>query len=291
MMFIRTIWGLLCAFILLLSGIQHVSAQNTVVKYLPPESEDDSRSFYYFDLLELAMEKTIEDYGPYTLKPAEGSYTQREGLKAMRDDVIDVVHTMTSKPRELVFKPIRIPLTKGLIGYRLLLVLKGNEDIVSKGDHLSAIKDITYVQGSDWPDTEILEKNGFKIKSRKNYPDLFEMLKNNEGDAFPRSILEIWEELKAQPDFELEDDILIKYPAAVYFFTKLENIKLAERIETGLKLAIEDGSFDSLFNKYYGDWLDNAKISNRKIIELENPLLPKETPVDKHEYWLNVETL
>jgi len=272
----------------ILFTLTSLSAQTTVVRYLPPEFEGDTRSNYYFDLLELAMEKTVSTHGEYELKPAEGSYTQREGLIAMRDGAIDVVHTMTSKPRELVFRPIRIPLNKGLIGYRLLMVENRNKNILLGSANENGLKQLTFVQGSDWPDTEILEKNGYNVVTHKDYVKLFELLKQDNVDAFPRSTIEIWDEIEKNSGFAVENNVAIKYPAAMYFFLRMEDKQLALRIEKGLNNAIDDGSFEELFNQYHEDFLVKSKLEERSIIELNNPLLPKETPLNTSKYWFSV---
>ncbi len=50
-----------------------------------------------------------------------------------------------------------------------------------------------------------------------------------------------------------------------------ENTKLAERIEKGLRMAEEDGTFKELFLEYYIEYLKRANLDNRKLFVLENP--------------------
>jgi hypothetical protein len=66
-----------------------------------------------------------------------------------------------------------------------------------------------------------------------------------------------------------------------------QNPKLAERLERGFETAIQDGSFDKLFNThwYIQDALKLTKIQERKIFRLKNPLLTPETPLDRTELW------
>ena len=271
---------------LLLPGL--VTAQNALrVRYLPPEFDGDQRSEYYYDLLELALMKTVDQYGAYELVPATGSYTQREGLIAMRKGAVDVVHTMTSGPREMVFRPVRVPLLKGLIGYRLLMVQEGKENILAGNPTEAGARSLTYLQGADWPDTEILKKNDFEVITREEYRDLIPALKNGEASAFPRSVLEIFNEIEKTEGVAIERRIALQYPTAMYFFTNKTNKELADRIETGLNMAIRDGSFNEIFARYYSEDLEKAKLDGRTIIELNNPLLPEDTPLSDQQYWIS----
>ena len=63
------------------------------------------------------------------------------------------------------------------------------------------------------------------------------------------------------------------------------NTRLAQDIREGLEKAIADGSFDKLFQQYYGERLRKAHLETRTVIELRNPLLTPGTPSDRPELW------
>ena len=52
-------------------------------------------------------------------------------------------------------------------------------------------------------------------------------------------------------------------------------------------MMLEDGSFDEIFNQYFGDIINKANLENRVKIELENPFMPDTVPYDREELWLN----
>jgi hypothetical protein len=52
------------------------------------------------------------------------------------------------------------------------------------------------------------------------------------------------------------------------------NEKLAEVLLYGLKQAAADGKLDQLFAKYYADVLQRLQLQQRRVLTLENPLLP-----------------
>jgi len=64
-----------------------------------------------------------------------------------------------------------------------------------------------------------------------------------------------------------------------------KNTRLAQDIRAGLEKAIADGSFDKLFQQYFGEWLRKAQLETRTVIELRNPLLTPGTPSDRAELW------
>lgn len=63
------------------------------------------------------------------------------------------------------------------------------------------------------------------------------------------------------------------------------NVTLAALLERGLRRAISDGSFNELFNGFHGEFIKRANLRARNVIELHNPLLPKDTPVNQRELW------
>ena len=91
-------------------------------------------------------------------------------------------------------------------------------------------------------------------------------------------------------DLAVEKKILLRYRAPEYFFVNKNHIQLAKRLEEGLRMAIEDGSFDEVFNKNPDviKALKNINIHNRLIFDLDNPFLPPLTPVNDKSLWLQV---
>lgn len=252
----------------------------------------EAQEEYYIKLLELALENTVDEYGPYKLELTDSSFYQDEGLDKLRrgEGDIEILYTMTSKTREMVLQPIRIPILKGLGGHRVSFVRMGDEDIMANAKLKSDLKQYTFVQGADWPDTKILKANGLNVKTSQSYNNLFQMLVDGEVEAFPRAVTELWGELRENYnlDIAVEKFVVIQYPSAFYFFVNKNNQKLATRIEKGLNQAIEEGTFDTLFNVYNQHYVRNLNLKNRTYIKLNNPLLPDKTPVNRQELWLNM---
>ncbi len=261
-----------------------------VVRHIRPETEDDQRSYYYRDVLHLALEKTVETDGAFRLQMAEKAMFQDRAIRMLEGNKeLDVVWTMTSREREQKLIPIRIPLLKGLLGHRIFIINRKDKETFAEIETFEDLKKLKAGQGHDWPDTEILRANGIEVVAASTYDGLFKMLARGRFDYFPRGVNEPWIEVRAHPDndFIVEETLLLHYPAPVYFFVNQINAALVDRIERGLRLAIKDGSFDNIFYNHpiTKEIFERAQMEERKVFQLTNPLLTPETPLDEPAFW------
>ena len=255
-----------------------------VVRYPRPESNPDERSLYTQRLLELALQRAKPAYRveQHPVRMLQG----RALLRLKNGDGIDVVSTMTSSEREANFLPIRIPLDKGLIGWRLLLINKAQAAKLKTVRTLDDLKRLTAGQGSDWPDTAILRANGLPVYGTSNYEALFSMLESERIDYFPRAVTEIWSEIGLyQERLAVEPSMVLRYPTAIYFFVRKDNTLLAADITAGLEKMIADGSFEKLFQEFYGEMIRRSALKERRILDLNNPLMPKSLPLGRKNLW------
>lgn len=271
---------------LLCSSFSRVEAATWVVSYPGALYEGDERHKYPEALLKLALEKTGVRY---EMRASSRVKYQSRALRQLRENLeVNVVWSMTDKQREADLLPIRIPITKGLIGWRVLLSHK-NKPFYEK-EILSMDELLVYspVQGVDWPDTKILQANGFNVLVAQNHVEAANLISRQQADFYPRSVVEVLPELNADnadPDVVLKPGIALHYKTAMYFFVNKRNVTMARLLEVGLQRAIEDGSFDALFYEYHGEMLDKIALEERTQFELENPLLPVNTPVFDAKYW------
>jgi hypothetical protein len=112
------------------------------------------------------------------------------------------------------------------------------------------------------------------------------MLVGRRFDYFPRSVVEVWDELESHAaTLEVESRIALHYYYDAYFMVNKKNTRLAQDIDQGLEKAIADGSFDRLFDEHHGERLRKAHLDQRIVIELKNPLLTPGTPIDRADLW------
>ena len=219
----------------------------------------DETKEYKYQLLQLILEKTQKTDGPFKIETPKHEITQARDIDLLKQGYFDVVLTMTSKERERELHPIRIPIYKGMYGYRIAIINQSDQPKFSAIRTLKDFQKLWAGQVEAWPDTQILRANGFKVVGISGYVELFAMLKKRRFDFFPRGVHEPWKELADVkiPGLAVETDLVIHYPAPGYIFTAKGNKKLADRLERGFRMALEDGSFDRLFYNHpdIGDYM------------------------------------
>ena len=255
------------------------------INYPKQPVQNSIHAQYIVDVLELALQKTGVRY---ELVESNDVLLQGKAFKLLSNNrTVNVVWAMTDDKREEDFLPIRIPLYKGLIGWRVLLVNPGKLSQLES----SKLRDNYAVQGMDWPDLKILQANGFNVVSATNYDEAFTIMHRKQADMFPRSIIEVFGEL-AQPELTkalvIEPNFVLQYPAATYFFVNQRDVILGRLLTTGLEMAVADGSFDKLFNATYLDMLQQLGLNKRTLLTLKNPLLPINTPLADKALWYQI---
>lgn len=264
-------------------------SESLKIKYF----QTDLRYAYRIDLLKLAMEKTVKPDGQYSLEPVKEKMTQSRGILFLaKGEKVNIGFFPSNKERESKLFPVKIPILRGLLGYRVLLVRKGNLVDFSQIESLDQLKTkFSAGFGDQWADFEILRINNIPVFGTSKYESLFYMLSVKRFDYFPRGINEAWNEISDKkekyPDLTVDPYIALYYPYPVYFFVSKNNLKLADRVQRGLTIALEDGTFKALFLKYHGKIIQQADLNNRKIFILKNPTLAEGTPVPDTSWWLD----
>lgn len=266
-----------------------VAGAATVIHYPRAESAADERVNYYSQLLTLCLTKSGKAYQP---EPTRFHVEQERGLQLVEfNRGLEVIWTFTTPTREEKLMPIRIPIDRGLFGWRVFLIKESDQPLFDAIENPEQLARLRAGQGHDWPDTDILKANHFFVSGSTTYEGLFDMLARNHIQYFPRSLLEIELELNSHPNHGLaiESHLVLHYPTALYFFVNKKNTELAADIEKGLRIAIEDGSFKKLFDHHFNDTIRRSDLSKRKIISINNPLLPPQTPLSEARYWFSPE--
>jgi hypothetical protein len=241
------------------------------VRY-PQVLDENPRDFdsYFLDVLRLSLEKSGK---PFELVPVSTPLLVEErSVLNLRDGHYDLHWLNTSAKREKQLIAIRVPLFKGLTGWRLLLIKRESAAAFGEVTGVDDLRRFKTAQGHDWPDQQIFRDNKLPVEASSDWAGLFRMLELGRIDYFPRSVFEIWREqvLFKEMDFLIEEKLVLHYPAAYYFFLGKQHADLAKVIDDGLRKAVNDGSFDALFQQRFGDVIRRARLHERKILPLHN---------------------
>lgn len=244
---------------------------------------------WQFNLLKEALRRSGK---PYQVEQMSTQMNQKRNAEEALAGTVDVFWSMTSKELEKTMLPVRIPLFKGLLGNRLLIIRKSDEAKFANVKTLADFKQLTAGQNRYWPDASILEANGVPLVTSYQYTNLYPMLEGGRFDYLALGAQEIGDELASHPDpaLKIDSHILLQYRSPAYFFVSPKRPELAEAILAGLEHMISDGSFDEMFNRelkieqLYRD----AQFERRVIIRLDTPDLHPLTPIERQELWLDL---
>lgn len=257
------------------------------------DSGADPNAAYAIKMIRLALKHIDQNY---TLEIANQNFTQAKIREEVKSGKLHIAWGSSNAEVESVLRPVRVPLYKGLMGHRIFIIHKKNQGKFDRIETLDDLKKLRFGQGKTWADTRILEANGFNLVKVNKTPGIFYMTDGERFDAFPRGALEPFRELEKYPnlsDLTVEKRLMLVYKMPYYLFVANDNNQLAQQLELGLNRAIADGTFDEIFynDPSVKDMFEKANIKNRRVFYIDNPLLSKETPLDRKELWLDLSLL
>lgn len=282
-----------CCVLALLATAPIAMAQQkiTTITVMPAITDIDH---YSIRMLTLALGRLDSRY-EIVPDPDGDQRTQGRYIEDLRAGRIDVMWAASDAALEEQLLPVRIPLLKGLLGHRILLIHKNGQTKFDAVNTLADLKKLKLGQGTRWADTAILESNGLTVVKTEKYESLLYMLDGGRFDAFPRGVQEPWSEVDKIPGLELavEQRLMLVYKMPFYLFVSPNNHELARAIENGLNEMIADGTFDSEFlnDPSIKKVIELADLKNRTVFYLDNPAMPKGTPIDRDELWLDINSL
>jgi len=214
-------------------------------------------------------------------------FTKGRALKELAlGEFFDLNWSATSKELEQALLPIRIPISQGLIGWRVLLIKNGKQALFKRIKQLEQLRTLIGVQRFDWEDYQIMKENGLQVEGSLSFDNHSFAVRDGIADYFPRSVLEVARESKEprNKDLIIEPSLLLKYRSANYFFVNKNNPELAKLIEQGFEKALKDGSYMTLFNKHFGHVLRELSIEKRTVLHLKNSRFPQTKTKAHHWY-------
>lgn len=246
---------------------------------------------YFLGLLRLVLERTAAEYGPCNVEQTRQVLTRMRGAALIaRKQNLDLLWSATTLEQENLLRPIRIPLLRGLMKHKVLLIHAAHQPQFSNIKTLEQLQQLRAGMGADWPDTTILLTNGINVVSSTNYESLYKMLAADRFDFFPRGAHQALSEARYHKDKQVvvERDLVLVYPSPVYFFVEKNNHRLARRIEKGMRAIIDDGSFDTYFANHplIVEVLNELRLNERHPIYMQNPLLPAGAALETDEDWV-----
>jgi hypothetical protein len=262
------------------------------LRYAPGQAHSDRRYAYYWELLDAALAANRAAAGPYRLTPVSESMSPpRAVAEVARNGLVNIIVRTADTRLDATLRPIRIPLDKGLTGYRLFLIDANTQSQLDAVQSLSDLARFGIGQDRNWVDVQVLRAAGLTVVEGEGYDGLFQMLRAGRFPLLSRGVNEIAGELAQQrehfPSLAIERRLLLYYPLPRYFYVArtAEGEQLALRIEDGLKRLIQRGEFEQRYREYKKLVLANLDLSGRRVLRIPNPTLPPDTLLNHREWW------
>lgn len=259
------------------SAYSMAEPQKIVIKGSGATTNSADPSYFFEQLLVLVLDKTRTTDGDYVLRHnPHGGGIARDRAMVVAGAGIDVMWGSATKEREEQMRVVAVDLLKNLNNFRVLLINKDTQSLFSQVKTLADLKKFSMGSGEHWTDGIIMKENDFKVVATSSYFGLFKMLAARRFNFISRGLHEIGYDVATYKDYDLvkEDNLLLSYePHISYcYFVNKNNVKLADRIERGLKIAQQDGSFDRLFYQIpsFKEGEEILKTSHRTLIPVKN---------------------
>ncbi|SDH37808.1 hypothetical protein [Roseospirillum parvum] len=266
----------------------------TVVRFPGPQSQDDSRDAFLHDILRLALARTEAAHGPGRLELNPQRLSRNRVINLLlAGEQLNVAVAPADKALDDQFPSVRIPVFRGLLGYRVSLIRAESQDAFAKVENLQDLRQFRAGLLADWGIAKVFQHNDLPVVSASldNYELLFDMLAAGRFDYFSRGVLEILPEFETHgprlPNLTVEQALLIRAPLPLFFYVSPNHEALAQRLEDGMEALIADGTYHARWRDTFGGLLKQLNIEARRVIELDNPTLPEGVPVERAELWLD----
>jgi hypothetical protein len=285
---------LLFALGLSLFALQAAAGETMRIVHAAPEISGDQRATYFWELLSAALESNRHIYGDYEITSYPVPMSHARIIAEMEADGqgrVNIFVPATNPDLETRLLPVRIPVDKGLLGYRLFLIMPETQSRLEAVRNVDDLRKFTIGQGEPWADSRILEAQEFKLVLANGYDGMFKMLDARRFDLFSRGIDEIGREWRLQkaliPNLQIERNLILHYPLPRYYFvprTK-RGERMAERIEDGLRRLAKSGEFDRRYAAYKRSVLDELDLNGRRVLQISNPFFTPAIPYTDKRWW------
>ncbi|WP_162558470.1 hypothetical protein [Saliniradius amylolyticus] len=270
-------------------------AQSQVVRTIGPQDPEAGASHkYYIDLLERVISRTEAEFGPAYIQqvphPGQGRVLRLLG----QNRFYDVMWAGSSAQREVSLKAIPVPLFKGGLGWRGMVILEQRRPVFARINTLEQLSHFVACQGEHWPDSDVLENAGLVVARINRVTAMMEMLIKKRCDYLPLSLFEGPSEVSARqhrmPGLVFYDRLILKYPLTMNFFVHRSNEVLARRMTAGLQQMVQEGELEAFMRDHpvTQHMFPLSQYRQARVFELDNPNYAVPALLEQPEYWLGL---
>lgn len=252
---------------------------------------DPARYAYRIELANLILARTAASDGELTIAPASDEDPPQERcLMQLRTGEVDLAYVPPNQQRLDDFDMLRQDIHAGMLGYRLLLIRREDAPRFAQVRTLDDLRQMRAGFVTQWSDFSQFAANRLPVVGASRSENLLAMLESRRFDYYHRALHEAWSELDSEaarhPDLMVEPRLALVYPLPVYFtFNRQNGQALRERFERGLRLVQDDGSFQALVLRHFGEQIYRSRLHERRVLILESDL-PAGLPDAGRRFWV-----
>lgn len=289
------LWIMFFTYMVSVASFSLQAGEDNFLRIPQPRSVDDTGYLYFSGLLQKVLQKCTKGRPAPELKHASMSFSTERKLYELRlNRHIDVLWLGGSKERAQGLRIVPIPLERGFLGYRQLIIHRKN---VAAFDRIQSIKELSHFkacQESPWVDVAILRDAKLPVVTGISFENLFKQLVAGRCDYFPRGYNEAQIELAKRaakyPDLTIYEPLILHYPFASYFFVHKNNESLAQCLEDGLEKMIDDGELLE-YMKQHEHTRHSFPLktgSAKRLLVIDNNYLPELSRPMSARYWFQL---
>lgn len=261
--------GILC-----LCGQVAALAQG-VIYYPRPLVAESPQGAYALKIIQLALDKTGQDYSPLTVRYSPEPLSHEQAKQALDQSKIDVAMLAGTNAHDQRYAHVPFPVDRGLFGVRIGFIKRDHRNLFENVKTLEDLQDYSLCVVHSWSLSDIFQHSGLSLHYENDYRTVFEALDQGFCQYFSRSVFEALPEFglwsKQLEGLAIEPHMVLRLPLAGYFYTAKENPDLARRLEVGLLRAFEDGSFLKIFDEEFKVSLRSLRLYSRYVLHLNTP--------------------
>ena len=247
---------------------------SSITLYVPVLTDSPKLHLYFHELLKTS----IDDIG-HIAKLVTPKLPHLRIKSYLDNGRISIFWMVESSARNKQYTPIKIGLTNGLIGKRILLIRSENQ---YKFDNTKTLKDFRKLNlvggiGHKWFDVDVWKMNNLDYTEQHgNWRAIFnQVAAGRDYDYFSRGINEVINEAAQYPGLSIEQNLVLIYDRDFRFYLSKQGpyagTKYKDIIERALEQAKKSGLINKLVDKYWGGNFKKLNFENRTKLYLKTP--------------------
>lgn len=232
----------------------------------------DNRHVYYTELLQQSLRaigyELHIDYVDDVPQPRIWNMVANKQLS--------VIWGVQTDARDRTYTAVLNPLTNGLMGQRVLLVRKGQEDMFRNVRTLDDFRRLGKIGGAgvDWFEVELWKLNGLPLYVKTgNWRQMFAMLASGQRgiDYMVRGVTEVSSEVLLHEGVAVERNLMLTHERDMRFYLSPDAARYRPLLERALAEADKSGLKKKLIAQYLLPGVEGLNLDKRVRLKLAMP--------------------